>query len=224
MHLQPRLQRQPRQQRVLLHGRMGTVHASEPVPPVSWQARLAISVIGAAAMPAACFGSHDGPDSAAPAGRAGDFAPVVDGHQDDASAPKSRDAAPATESRAHGASAAGSPDAATCEAFLDISVVDQGYRNHPACSSCLFGMGASPGNACLPPTQECGPSVDCIRRHCTCLASQNPLLCVAEDYPDDVCACVDACLPREGECRSGWHRYMWCMVQACGNACASSST
>lgn len=119
-------------------------------------------------------------------------------------------------------------DPASCSAnFLSIWVVRQAEQEPGAlqppdgadapCYDCMVASGVD----CA--MEGCASTAACISRHCLCRPNQpaGGQQCLAEDYPSDLCECVEPCFSSPGDaCRDQWAQYTSCLVEVCTGACS----
>ena len=69
-------------------------------------------------------------------------------------------------------------------------------------------------------TMACGPSVQCVERHCLCPVAPPIGSQCASEPPDDLCGCLSDCSPLPvAPCNRAWDKYLSCLDDACIEAC-----
>jgi len=118
-------------------------------------------------------------------------------------------------------------DQAMCDGFLALWRVRQSERAEgepipppgvgAPCFDCI-GFGGSECESLA--TVGCSGAEACLERHCLC-TREAPVqaTCNAEDYPTDLCACTETCIPTNDSCARPWIAYMQCVVSRCSEAC-----
>lgn len=115
-------------------------------------------------------------------------------------------------------------DEARCNAFLPLWVQRQNEREpgSPSPSDpsapCFECIEANKGGCNYPISDTCSAATACVERHCLCVTANNAT-CAPADYPDDLCSCLEPCLPPGRGCYDGWLYFMACEASACSSAC-----
>ena len=115
---------------------------------------------------------------------------------------------------------------ATCAAFLPLWEVRQNEREsgspspgNAASAPCFNCLEAHAGECQDPVSEACKAASACVDRHCLCEKSGFPT-CGAQDYPSELCRCVQTCESPAGGCYNAWLNYMACETAACADSCA----
>jgi hypothetical protein len=105
-----------------------------------------------------------------------------------------------------------------CDDYRSVWI---GYRiaKREECSSCLLGT-----NGNCPPTtvDPCSGAWGCMTRNCACEPGEDRGDCAQKPVPDDMCACLESCLPDgPSVCRQVWLDNMACVVRECRDVCGT---
>jgi hypothetical protein len=159
------------------------------------------------------LGDGGAPTSSSGAAAAGSGAEAANGGATDAGAP----------SQNGGAVSVG--ELAVCRSFLPIWQARQAEREPgspsppaDATAPCFRCLEVNEAPCKLPVSDACVATSACIERHCLCEKPAFPS-CAPADYPSELCACEQACLPPSGDCFAQWQNFMSCETAACAAAC-----
>jgi hypothetical protein len=99
-----------------------------------------------------------------------------------------------------------------CAGFLDIAIARTRLAPGNSCFGCPINSN------CSQPT-ECEESfARCMQAYCLC--DEEVSGCRAENFPEDLCACIDLCLPPgRDSCMQAYRNHMQCVVDSCSATC-----
>ena len=116
-------------------------------------------------------------------------------------------------------------DAAVANAFLKLWEERQNERepgssapSNTVSAYCMYCIDGHAGGCAQPGGDECGAMTACVQRHCLCMKQGSPS-CTPQDYPSDLVACINTCLPPSGTCYRQWLDFTACENAACTETC-----